>query len=180
MIGGFADHVKGVFGVRTISEEIASGSNKAREETIDMASVGEEKIEQAVQSNIANIVHCGGKSNDAVTTEKSTVISQNRRRRLSRRSESMDNDTLIIAQSEDDIVTFGAEDTILIVKGGLIEGQVTVQEIADAINDVRVEKDDANETAEVFAKLYGGRRRSSVLRDRQLESAAAELGDRMI
>lgn len=46
-----------------------------------------------------------------------------------------DGDTAIVAQSEEDIVSFGTQDTIFIIKGGLIEGQVTLKEIAEAIND---------------------------------------------
>lgn len=90
------------------TEKIASGSNTAREET--------------------------NGSRVSVDTTSSTVIIQNRLRRLSRKSESLD-DEIPKVVPEGEVVNFGPEDTIIIVKGGIIEGHTTVTEIADAINE---------------------------------------------
>jgi len=144
----------------------------SNEETMEMTGDSKVKIAQSVEPNMTESVDCVGMDN--------TCNHNQRRRRLSSGSDSMDGNALIIAQSEKDIVTFAAEDTILLIKEGLVEGQVTIKEIAEAIH-VSILKDDAHENEnENFTNLYGGRRRSSVLRDRQLESAAFELGDRMI
>lgn len=63
------DKVKGVFGIRSASEEHGA---------VDMAGNVTDRVAQSVGSNFASVVHCGGRGNiDAVTRGRSIVLIQN-------------------------------------------------------------------------------------------------------